>query len=98
MSYRVRVEKQVLDFIATLGMEHRRSLKKALKILENETGDIKALGDELDGYHRLRVGPYRILFRYRPGKIIECVYMNRRALVYEVFERELIDKLRGDRA
>lgn len=98
MSYRVRIEKQVLDFIATLGMEHRRSLKKALKALGNETGDIKALGDELDGFSRLRVGPYRILFRYRPGKIIECVYMNRRALVYEVFEREVIDKLRGDRA
>ncbi len=97
MSYRVRIEKQVLDFITTLGMDHRRSLKKALKALQNETGDIKALGDELDGFSRLRVGPCRILFRYRPGKVIECVSMNRRPLLCEIFEREVIDKLRGDR-
>lgn len=95
MSYTVRVEQQVKDYLAIIGMAHRRAAKQALGRLKNEQGEIKALGEELDGFHRLRVGPYRIIFRYRPAKVIECVYMNRRALVYEVFEREMLDKLRG---
>ncbi len=95
MSYTVRVEQQVKDYLAIIGMAHRRATKQALGRLKNEQGEIKALGEELDGFHRLRVGPYRIIFRYHPGKVIECVYMNRRALVYEVFEREMLDKLRG---
>lgn len=95
MSYTVRVEQQVKDFLAETGMEHRRAAKQALRGLQTEQGDIKALGDELEGFYRLRVGPHRILFRYRPGKVIECVYMNRRAIVYEVFEREMVEKLRG---
>lgn len=97
-AHRVDLWPQVQAFYAELGMSYRRDVKRALRELQNSRGDIKALGESLEGYHRLRVGPYRILFRYRPGKIIECVYMNRRALVYEVFEREVIDKLRGDRA
>lgn len=97
-AHRVDLWPQVQAFYAGLGMSYRRDVKGALRELQNSRGDIKALGESLEGYHRLRVGPYRILFRYRPGKIIECVYMNRRALVYEVFEREVIDKLRGDRA
>ncbi|MFA6287555.1 MAG: cytotoxic translational repressor of toxin-antitoxin stability system [Opitutaceae bacterium] len=94
MSYRVRVEMQIKEFVMSLGMEHRRALKRGLKQLESEQGDIKALGDDLEGFYRLRVGPFRIIFRYREGKVIECVYMNRRALVYEVFEREVIGQLK----
>jgi mRNA interferase RelE/StbE len=95
MHYTVRVEQQVKDFLAEIGMEHRRAAKQALNSLQAEKGDIQALGDELDGFYRLRVGPHRIIFRYRPGRVIECVYMNRRAIVYEVFEREMVEKLRG---
>ena len=87
---------QVQSFYAGLGMSYRRDVKRALRELQTSRGDIKALGESLEGYHRLRVGPYRILFRYRPGTVIKCDYMNRRALVYGVFEREVIDKLRGD--
>jgi mRNA-degrading endonuclease RelE of RelBE toxin-antitoxin system len=94
MDYRVRVEQQVKDFLATLAPEHRRSAKQGFGRLAREQGDIKALDAELEGFCRLRVGPYRIIFRYRPGRVIECVYMNRRAIVYEIFEREVVDKLR----
>ncbi len=95
MSYTLRVEQQVKDYLATVGMEHRRATKHALERLKTEQGELKALSEDLEGFHRLRVGPYRIIFRYRPGKMIECVYMNRRAIIYEVFEREMVDKLRG---
>ncbi len=78
----------------SLGLEHRRAIKRAIQQLSSEQGDIKALGDDLEGFYRLRVGPFRIIFRYREGKVIECVYMNRRALVYEVFEREVVERLK----
>ena len=95
MTYTVRVEQQIKGFVVSSGMEHRRAIKRAIKQLESEQGDIKALGDDLEGFYRLRVGPFRIIFRYREGKVIECVYMNRRALVYEVFEREVIERLKA---
>ena len=89
MSYQVKVREQVWQFYARLGMSQRRAVKNALTQLKNERGDIRALRERLDGYYRLRVGTYRIIFRYLPGRIIECVYINSRPLVYDVFESEL---------
>lgn len=67
----------------------RRELKRAILQLANERGDIRALGDDLSGYYRLKVGRYRVVFRYLPGRIIDCVYANERKLVYEVFAAEM---------
>jgi len=89
MSYRVQVREQVWKFYGQLGLQDRRSVKRAILELANERGDIRALRDRLDGYYRLRVGSYRVVFRYLPGRVIECVYVNDRALVYDVFESEL---------
>jgi mRNA-degrading endonuclease RelE of RelBE toxin-antitoxin system len=89
MSYRVRVREQVFKFFQRLGPVERRAIKRAILGLTVERGDIRSLRDRLEGFYRLRVGPYRIVFRYLPGRIIECVYMNDRALVYEVFESEM---------
>jgi mRNA interferase RelE/StbE len=95
MDYIVDIWPQVQAFYAELGMTYRRETKRALMALRREQGDIKALGDDLEGFYRLRVGPFRMIFRYRTGRVIECVYMNRRSVVYEVFEREVIDRLKG---
>ncbi|HEY1718950.1 MAG TPA: cytotoxic translational repressor of toxin-antitoxin stability system [Verrucomicrobiae bacterium] len=89
MSYRVQVREQVWKFYGQLGLQDRRAVKRAILELANERGDIRALRDRLDGYYRLRVGSYRVVFRYLPGRVIECVYVNDRALVYDVFESEL---------
>jgi len=97
MPYTISVEKQIRDYLDFLGMEHRRDVKRALRELRNSRGDIQSLGDQLDGLYRLRFGPFRILFRYRPGKLFECIYINRRALAYEVFKREIVEKLREGR-
>lgn len=70
-------------------MDHRRSFKRAVLGLAQEKGDIKALGDKLSGYYRLKVARYRIVFRYTPGRIIECVYAEERKLIYEIFESEM---------
>ena len=95
MSYSVKVREQVRSFHSRLGPQERRALKQALTYLASERGDIRALRERLEGYYRLRVGTYRIVFRYLPGRIIECVYINSRALVYEVFESELHRIVRG---
>ena len=89
MSYRVKVRRQVWKYYALLGPQDRRVVKRAITQLAGERGDIRPLRDRLEGYYRLRVGPYRIVFRYLTGRIIECVYMNDRALVYDVFESEV---------
>jgi mRNA-degrading endonuclease RelE of RelBE toxin-antitoxin system len=89
MSYRVQVREQVWKFYGRLGPQDRRAVKRAILQLAEERGDIRALRDRLGGYYRLRVGSHRIVFRYLPGRVIECVYVNDRALVYDVFESEL---------
>lgn len=88
-TYKVTVRQQVMDFATTLGLEHRRAFKKAILGLATEKGDIKALHEELAGYYRLRVNRYRVVFRYQPGRIIECVFAEERKLVYEIFESEM---------
>jgi mRNA interferase RelE/StbE len=47
------------------------------------------LSDELSGYHRLRVGRFRVVFRHLPGRVIDCVDVNERKLVCELFAAEL---------
>ena len=89
MSYTVQIKEQVRALQATLGLVHRREIKRAIVGLAAERGDIRALSENLAGYHRLKVGRYRIIFRYLPGRIIDCVYLNERKLVYEIFEAEM---------
>ena len=89
MSFKVKVRAQVWEFASSLGMEHRRAFKRAVLGLAQERGDIRALGDELAGFHRLKVARYRVIYWYRPGGVIECVFAEDRKLVYEIFEAEM---------
>ena len=50
---------------------------------------VKSLEPPLEEYQRLRVGPYRILFRHA-GDRVRCVFAERRGLVYEVFSEILL--------
>ena len=90
MNYRVTVKKQVMDFAASLAPEPRRALRKGILGLAQEQGDIKALTDELAGWSRLRVGRYRVVFRFRPGRMVECVFAEERRLVYELFAEQIV--------
>ncbi len=93
MTYRVEVSSQVHAFQAGLGPTHRRMLKQAIIALAQERGDIKALVERLEGFFRLSVGPFRVIFCYREGRVIRCEFAERRSLVYEVFERTVLDRL-----
>lgn len=97
MKYRVQVREQVKTFIETLAPESRRKIRLALHGLESEQGDRLPMREKLSGNHRLRIGGYRVVFRYLPGKVIECVFAEERSLVYDLFEKDLIKRLRHER-
>jgi len=83
---------QVISFLRSLAPEPRRSIIRAIKGLP-VSGDTKALESELEGFWRLRVKNYRVVFRYSGGQIIRCEFAESRSVVYELFAIELI-KLR----
>ncbi len=85
---KIEMAEQVHEFIRTCPPEPRCWLRDALRKLADEKGDIKALDRELEGYHRLRVRSYRIIFRYETGKhgrMIRCDFAEHRGVVYETF-------------
>ena len=47
------------------------------------------------GYHRLRVGRFRIIFSYAADGAIEVLFIEERSLVYDVFEAEFIRRLKS---
>ncbi len=77
--------------------EPRRALRVALRGLEREQGDIKALEGPLKEYLRLRAGGFRIVFAYaepeKGRRVIRCLFAEKRSAVYEVFKKLLETQL-----
>lgn len=95
MKTKVRVEAQVEAFVKSLAPEPRRKLRAAIKGLADGRGRVKSLEGNLAGYCRLSVAGYRIIFKERAERgerIIDCVFAERRALVYEIFVRLLTEQ------
>lgn len=92
---KVEVSRQVADFVRTQAPEPRRMLRRALRDLSRDKGDIKHLEAPLEEYCRLRVRGYRIILHYSERRTIQCVFAERRSIVYEVFAQALVDKLAG---
>ena len=86
---------QVVDFVRRLPPEPRNRLRRALRELAHERGDIKALEPPLQGYCRLRIGGYRIVFAYARRNTVECIFAERRSVVYELLLERLRDRLKG---
>ena len=87
---RVEISEQAFSFTLAQAPDPRRRLRRALRGLERETGDILALEGRLSGYWRLRTGPFRLIFRYvvrGKTRMIRCEFIERRSVVYEVFEQ-----------
>jgi len=92
----VELEQQVVYFIRSLPPQPRQAIRRALRNLEREQGDIRALEADLEGFNRLRVERYRLIFFYhlRGGKsVIRLVYAAPRNIVYEIFAQQLRDIL-----
>ncbi len=98
MKIKVELDPQVADFVRALAPEPRKRMREALRGLEKEQGDIKQLEADLIGYARLRVGDYRVLVRFyaeRGQRVARCVFVERRAVVYELFWKILQGELPG---
>jgi|SRR5262252_2669244 len=96
MRTRVKVESQVEGFVKSLAPEPRRKLTHAIKSLAASRGEIKPLEGKLEGYSRLRVAGYRVIFNERAERgerIVDCIFAEKRSLVYELFVRLLSEGL-----
>ncbi len=87
---KVNVAHQVSEYIKRLAPDSRKRLRRAIRLLEEEKGDIKALEDDLHGYYRVKVRSYRIIYAYRgtkrPGPPeIDALFCEHRFNVYETF-------------
>lgn len=65
---KVNVADQVSEYIKRLAPDSRKRLRRAIRLLEEEKGDIKALEDDLHGYYRVKVRSYRVIYAYRGTK------------------------------
>jgi mRNA interferase RelE/StbE len=95
LNYSVTIKEPLHSFLRRLAPEPHRAMRKALKELSGGKGDIRSLDQPLAGYYRLRVGKYRVIFRYRDEKTIDALFAEERSLVYEVFEEQLIVQLKS---
>ena len=75
---------QVSSFRKRLHPEQRRAFKLAFRELAAGKGEVAPLEDELSGYYRLRVGHYRMVFRYTTAGEIRCLFVERREVIYEL--------------
>ena len=92
----VELEQQVVDFVRLLPPQPRQAIRRALRNLQLEQGDIIALEGELEGFYRIRVQRYRVIFYYDARgdqRVIRCVYAVARSIVYEVFAQRIRDLL-----
>ena len=88
MKTRVELDPQVASFLRSLAPDPRKELRAALRALENEGGDLKALEGDLAGFTRLCVGHYRVIVQILSEsgqRIARCVYAERRSVIYELF-------------
>jgi len=95
MKTKIRVETQVEAFVKSLAPDPRKRLRLAIKGLAEGKGDIKWLEGNLAGYGRLSVAGCRVIFKERAergSRIIDCIFSERRALVYEIFVRLLSEQ------
>jgi mRNA-degrading endonuclease RelE of RelBE toxin-antitoxin system len=90
---KVELSEQVVDFVRRLPPEPRQRLRRALRDLARERGDVKPLEGPLEGYCRLRVGAYRIVLSYATQRTIQCVFAERRSIVYELLVQLLESRL-----
>ena len=95
MKTRIRVEAQLEAFVKSLAPDPRHRLRLAIRGLADGRGDTKSLEGNLAEYCRLSVTGYRVMYKERSergGRVIDCVFAERRALVYEIFTRLLTEQ------
>ena len=86
---RISASEQVQKWLMGLPPETKRRVRAALKTLEasGRNLDIKALRRELEGFYRLRIGDYRIVYHLETNRTICLDYSDLREEIDEAFKR-----------
>jgi mRNA-degrading endonuclease RelE of RelBE toxin-antitoxin system len=97
MKTRVELDPQVVEFVRGLTPEPRKLVRRGLRGLVDQRGDLKQLEGALSDSCRLRVAGYRIIVRLyadRGRPVARCVFAERRSIVYEIFG-DILSRTRG---
>jgi mRNA interferase RelE/StbE len=92
MNSRVRVSEQVEGFVKGLAPDPKKALRAGIKGLARSGKNTRWLEGELAGWQRLRVGEFRVIYTevFAGGeRILDCVFANRRSVVYDLFKELL---------
>jgi mRNA interferase RelE/StbE len=81
---KVVLAEQVVDRLRTLHPDERRRVRQALRELADGRGDRRPLEGRLEGFYRLRVGRFRIVYAHKDDRI-EALFLERRSIIYELF-------------
>lgn len=95
---KISASEQVQEWLSALPPDTKRRVRAALRALEAGARhlDIKALRGELEGFYRLRVGHYRIVYHHGRGRTLYPDYADLRDDIYEVFRRLRMLRESGD--
>lgn len=85
----ILLSEQVVSYVRSLPPVPKKRVREALEKLNQLEGDLKDLHHPLEGYCRLRVHQYRIILKIE-NETIQCVFIEKRSLVYEIFEQTLL--------
>ena len=85
---RISASEPVRIWLRALPPEGKTRVRRALKALAQggtRSLDIKPLRREIEGFHRLRVGDYRVLYHFESGDLLRLDYADIRDVVYDAF-------------
>ena len=83
---KILVSDQVKAWIISLSPETKHRVRLALRELAaDQASGMKPLQGPFEGFYRLQVGGYRIIFSYQAGQAIHLDYADMRDVVYERF-------------
>jgi mRNA-degrading endonuclease RelE of RelBE toxin-antitoxin system len=101
MKYRTLWMPQAESFITSLAPEPRSAIRRSIKQLAEGKPtalDLRALEGPLQGYMRLRVHTYRVIYTVTAeakGPTLTLVAAGARSTVYEAFEKILVEQSPG---
>ncbi len=93
---RISASDQVASWLTALPPQTKHRVRLALRGLAKGKGDVKGLQGPLEGFNRLRIGGFRVIYRQISGKEILLEYANTRDAVYELYERMLENRKSSD--
>ena len=87
---RISASEPVQLWLQGLPPETKQRVRRELKALASGRAaklDLQPLRRELQGFYRLRIGDYRIVYHLEPGPVIRLDYADVRDVVYVLFRQ-----------